>query len=91
MNLESLIQDARFGLRVLFRRPAFTTVVVVGTVVEVVAAVVVVAPGSVVVVVADGQGRFGGRGRHTNMTESMSTAGVALRATAITRSGCRLA
>jgi len=29
MNLESLIQDARFGLRVLFRRPAFTTVVVV--------------------------------------------------------------
>ena len=68
-----------------------TTVVVVGTVVEVVAVVVVVAPGSVVVVVADGQGRFGGRGRHTNMTESMSTAGVALRATAITRSGCRLA
>ncbi|MFL6440317.1 MAG: ABC transporter permease [Terriglobales bacterium] len=29
MNLESLIQDARFGLRVLLRRPAFTTVVVV--------------------------------------------------------------
>jgi putative ABC transport system permease protein len=29
MNLNSLIQDARFAFRVLFRRPAFTTVVVV--------------------------------------------------------------
>lgn len=29
MDLESLIQDARFGLRVLFRRPAFTSVVVI--------------------------------------------------------------
>ena len=29
MNLHSLVQDVRFGLRVLFRRPAFTTLVVV--------------------------------------------------------------
>ena len=29
MNFESLIQDVRFGLRLLFRRPAFTIVIVV--------------------------------------------------------------
>src|SRR5215471_14793892 len=29
MNLDGLIQDVRFGLRVLFRKPAFSTLVVV--------------------------------------------------------------
>ena len=69
------------------------TVVVVGAVLVVVLVLLVVEVGvsGVVVVVVDGHGRLGGRGRQTSMTESMSTAGVALRATAITRSGCRLA
>src|SRR5439155_24078543 len=64
-----------------------TDVVVVATVVVVVGTVVVVVTGTVLVVV-DPHGRFAGRGRHTRMTSSESTVGVALRAHAITRSCC---